>query len=42
MLEAEKLIKAVGIRHSIQGYNLYQITNLGIEFRESGGFKAKS
>ncbi|MEO6669779.1 MAG: hypothetical protein ABIN36_09910 [Ferruginibacter sp.] len=42
LLEDSKLIEAVGIRHSIQGYNLYQITALGIQFMESGGFKEGS
>ncbi|MEO8771658.1 MAG: hypothetical protein ABI402_16300 [Ferruginibacter sp.] len=39
MLEDSKFIKAIGIRHTIQGYNLYQVTTLGIEFVNSGGFK---
>ncbi len=37
-LEGMKFIEAVGIRHSIQGYNLYKITPTGIEFKEAGGF----
>jgi hypothetical protein len=37
-LEEKKLIEAVGIRHTIQGYNLYKITRSGIEFKEAGGF----
>jgi DNA-binding PadR family transcriptional regulator len=39
LLEEEKLIEAVGIRHTVPGYNIYQITKLGIEFVESGGIK---
>ena len=37
-LEENKLIEAVGIRHTIPGYNTYQITELGRTFKESGGF----
>lgn len=37
-LEESKLIEAVGIRHTVPGYNTYQITGLGKTFKESGGF----
>ncbi|MEO8174256.1 MAG: hypothetical protein ABI581_14275 [Sediminibacterium sp.] len=39
MLEEAHLIEAIGIRHSVQGYNIYGITMLGCRFVESGGFK---
>jgi hypothetical protein len=39
LLEQEKLIEAIGIRHSVPGYNSYQITRLGIKFVEAGGVR---
>ncbi|MBS1741473.1 MAG: hypothetical protein JST81_00445 [Bacteroidetes bacterium] len=39
LLEEQQFIIAVGIRHSIPGYNLYKITDLGKQLVESGGFK---
>lgn len=39
LLEEHKLIEAVGIRHTVPGYNSYQVTKLGVDFVEAGGFK---
>lgn len=42
ILEESKCIEAVGIRHSIHGYNLYRITQTGIIVFESGGFNDRN